>query len=611
MPNANVQFQGQTLPIPGSYYADNVQNAQPANPALVPPMVFIAYGYGGKPFTPQSFPNGGGQALLAAMRGAASSDFVPFIANPSTSLYGASEIIYINCSENTQSHLTLKNASSVNSVALTSTDYGPPSNLLMAGVSAGSTAGIELTLFDGYTGVTQATCDNLGVPFQIAYTGAATGVTFSVTAVSGIGSPASSGAGTVLAAGRGASALTLTSSIPGESYTLQLGAGQYDTIAKLVNFLNTTGSYVAQVLPNAANGQIPTAFLDIASATPLPAPAGGVNQFVNVTAGVGSVLFWVNQFASDMATASGVISGGNSIPAAIELTHFSGAVAGPPSLGDYAAAFTAAASINAWTVFADSNEAGVIALGVQHAFDMSQPDTGKWRRFISGSSVGDTVSEAKTQAQSMNAQQATYVYPGVYRTDVNTNNNTLYDGLHAAAAVASIMAGNVIAQPLTMQTLIGNGVETNLTVGAGGQIDTLQQAGVMPIYTDPQTAQPTIVSDFTTWQNDNNPENIFNQQIGCRQGLAYSLSQGLKPYIGQIASPYGLARVRKAAISILNKLIYSPGNNGILVSWDSKSLVLSYDGSTQTLNVTVNVVFVGQIRFILELAFVMPLNLSA
>jgi hypothetical protein len=133
----------------------------------------------------------------------------------------------------------------------------------------------------------------------------------------------------------------------------------------------------------------------------------------------------------------------------------------------------------------------------------------------------------------------------------------------------------------------------------------------MPVYVDPQSLEPTIVSDMTTWQNDNNPENVFNQQIGCRQGLGYSLSQGLRPYVGQIASPFGLTRIRNKAISILNKLIYSPGNNGILVSWDSKSLAITYDGSNQTANLTVNVVFVGQVRFILELAFVQPLNLAA
>jgi hypothetical protein len=83
------------------------------------------------------------------------------------------------------------------------------------------------------------------------------------------------------------------------------------------------------------------------------------------------------------------------------------------------------------------------------------------------------------------------------------------------------------------------------------------------------------------------------------------------PYVGGIASPFGIAVIRKAAVTILNKLIWSPGNNGFLVSWDPSSLVLTYTGSTQSVNLTVNVVFVGQVRFILELAFVQPLNLAA
>lgn len=610
MPNTNVQFQGQTLPIPGSYFADNVQATQPTNPALVPPMVFIAYGYGGKPKTAQTFPNGGGQALLNALRGAPSADFVPFIANPSTQLFGASEVIYINCSTNTQSKLTLQNSTPKNIIELTSTDYGPPSNLLMCEVQDGTVAGVMMTLFDGYSGIVQDVADNLGVPLQIAYTGSQNGVTLSVTGVSGVATPIDGG-GTTLAAGAGAAELVLSSPGTGESFTLPLGTGQYTTVASIANFLNTTGYYAAQVLPNVSNGQMPAAFLDAVTSTALPAPSAGVNQFVNVTAGTGSIIYWVNQFAVGLASASGVVAGTYSVPANIPLTHFSGATAGVPTNQDYADAFNAAGGVNAWTVFADSNNPAVVALGVQHAIDQSSPAVGKWRRFISGSSIGDTVTQAQTVARSMDAIEATYVYPGVYRTDINTGNNTLYSGLHVAAAVASMMAGNTIPTPLTMKSLIGNGVEVSLTTGAGGQIDQLQQAGVMPVYINPLSDVPTIVSDLTTWQNDNNPENVYNQQVGCRHGLAYSLSQGLQPYVGSIASPYGLALARKAAIGILNRLIFSPGNNGILVSWDPKSLVLSYDGSTQTLNLTVNVVFVGQVRFILELAFVQPLNLAA
>lgn len=610
MPNLNIQFQGQTLPIPGSYYADDVRAALPTNPALVPPMVFIAYGYGGQPFVAQRFSNGGGQALYNAMRGAPSQDFVPFISNPSTELFSASEVIYINCSNNTQSTLILKNGSAANAVFMTSKDYGPPSNLLQAAVSAGTIAGVYVELFDGFTGTTQAAADNLGVPLQIAYAGAASGVTLTVTAVSGVAAyDATSPVSTSLAAGAGASLMTLSSSVSGESITVPLGSGQYSTVGQLAAYLNTTGTFVAQVLPNISNAQCPTAFLSPVSGTSLPV-SGASLTFANVASSVGSVLYWINQF-SGLATASGVVSAAVNQLAVLPLTHFSGATAVAPLLADYAHAFTVAASMNAWTVFADSNDSGVQALGQAHALACSTPGQNKWRRFITGSSIGDTVAQVSARSRSMNAYQVCYTHPGLYRTDINTGTNTLYSGLHVAAAVASMMAGNVIAEPLTMKSLIGNGVEVLLTQGAGGQIDTLQQAGVMPVYLDPLSQEPTIVSDITTWSNDNNPENCFTQQVACRQALAYSLSQGLRPYIGEIASPFGLSLIKKAAINILNKLIWSRGNNGFLVSWDPKTLILTYDGATESVLLTVNVVFVGQVRFVLELVFVQPLNLAA
>ena len=561
MPNANVQYQGQTLPIPGSYYSDNVSAALPSNPALVPPLIFIAYGYGGEGKTPYNFTGGAGlTALQAAMRGGPGADFVPFIANPSPTLFGASQVTYINAASNTQSTLNLLNASGVPVLTLTSANYGPPSNLLQAQVTAGSQGGIELTLFDGYTGTTSAQADNLGVPFAIAATGAVSG-TFVVTAASGTG----------------ATLITLNAS--GVATTFPLGAGQYTTVNALVAAINSSPApFAATVLPNQSNSQQPTSTLDAASGI-CPAPTAGVPNYVNVFGSTGGIDYWVNTFASNLATSAlTTAASGNvvSFPAPTIFSHFTGATAVAPTNNDYAAALNVAATIPGWVVFCDNNNAGVVALGVQHAFDVSQPAVGKPRRFVSGSSIGDTVSSAQTVARSMAIYQGTYVYPGLYATNTATGVNTLYSGLHAAAAVASMMCGNQIAQPLTQQELFGNGVEVVLSLGAGGQIDLLQQAGVMPVYVSPNTGEPTIVSDFTTWQNDNNPENIFNQQVACRQALAYSLANGLQPFVGSIASPFGLTAMKNAAISILNKMIYSPGNNGILVSFDPKSLTLVY-----------------------------------
>lgn len=602
MPNANVQFQGQTLPIPGSYYADNVSAALPANPALVPPLIFIAYGFGEKPLSVNQFSGGvGATALQTAMRGGPGSDFIPFIANPSPVLFGASQITYINPAPNTQSTYVLADASGRPLVNLTSADYGPPSNLLQVEIDAGTQGGVAMTLFDGYTGTNAAQADNLGAPFAVAYTGAVSGATFTTTAASGTG----------------ATNFTLTPGGTVSGYTFPLGSSQYGSVQQLVTAINAASiPFTARVLPNQSNALQPTSTLDTVTTSGLANPTivGSLTtlNYANVPGTMGGIAFWVNRFASNLATAVvSTAASGNTIhtPAIIPLTHFSGATTVLPMASDYGAALAVAATIPGWAVFCDSNDPAVVALGVQHAFDVSQPAIGKPRRFISGSSLGDTVSQAQSVARGMAIYQGTYVYPGLYATDINTGINTLYSGLHVAAAVASMMCGNVIAQPLTQQQVFGNGVETPLSLGAGGQIDLLQQAGVMPIFIDPDNGEPTIVSDFTTWQTDNNPENIFNQQVACRQALAYSLSQGLKPLVGTIESPYGITNIRNRTKSILNQLIYSPGNNGILVSWDPKSLSIVYTGSNQTANLTVNVVFVGQVRFILELVFVQPLNL--
>jgi hypothetical protein len=144
------------------------------------------------------------------------------------------------------------------------------------------------------------------------------------------------------------------------------------------------------------------------------------------------------------------------------------------------------------------------------------------------------------------------------------------------------------------------------------QINQLQGAGVICLRVPQSTGVPTIVSDLTTWQNDNSPENVFNQAVACRQYLAYSLIQTATPYVGGImGGTSSLGKIKKAITSTLNQLKYSgPGSSGILSSWQNSSLVLTYDGATQTVAITVNVIFVGQVRFVTIYTNVQPLNAS-
>jgi hypothetical protein len=584
MANMNVPFGGSTLIVPGAYANDSVAAALPTTPPATPPLIFLGYGYC-QPFTPVTYQSAA--TLQAALRGGPATDYINFIYNPSTQLQGAQQVTFIECGTNTQSAAALNASGSVQVILLRSGNYGLPSNLLQRQVQSGTSAGAKITLYDGYS---QATVvgDNLGVPFTLSYLGAATGVTYSV-----------------IVTGGAATALTTNSTASGESLNIPLGAGQFSTVSQVVQYLNGTSAWSAQVL-STTNGALPSSSLDAAANIPM-ASGGGTS---GVTAILGDPVYWVNNLTGGLATASIVSGITSSVSAALVptvMSPFSGATSTPPTLANYASGFNVALTVQGWAVFADSNASGVVALGVQHVQTAGTPAQGKWRRFFTGSSIGDSVAQAVSRSQQMNSIYGENVYPGIWRTSTTTGLNVLYDGLHAAAAAAGMSTGNPPATPLTNKALLGNGVEVNLTVD---QINTLQQAGVMPIWISPQTGVPTIVSDFTTWQVDANPENVFAQQVACRNFLEYGMVTTMQPYVGSIAAPTNETVITNAAISYLNNSVWSPNrSNGVLAAWDSSSLQLIFTGAQQLAAIAVNVIYVGQNRFITTTFNVQPLNI--
>jgi hypothetical protein len=580
IPNLNIPFNGQTLILPGAYYADNVSQTLPA-PPTTPPLIFIGYGYGQAPFVPVTYDTP--QNLLSGIRGGPASGYVPFLTSPSPQLNGAQQITFINCGVNTQSQYRLLSGTS-GVINLLSTNYGLPSNLLQISVAAGILAGKTVTLYDGYANQTEVG-NNLGVPFQLQYLGAATGVVYNVTVSGGV-----------------ATTFATLSPNAGESVNIPLNPANYGTIQQVAEYLNGTGFYNASVI---GNGALPSTYLD--SATNVALASGAPAPFVNVTATLGDILYWVNNNSGSLATAtlvSGVTSSTALAPTNIPLTPFVSGTSVPPTLSGYASGFNVALGIPGWSVFADSNSSGVMALGTQHAITASETVNGKWRRFFTGSTVGDSVATTVANAQAQDSKYTTYAYPGIWAVSTTTGLNTLYGGLYVAAAAAGMATGNAVATPLTNKALTGTGVEVNLTIS---QIDQLQQSGVMPIYIPQQTGVPTIVSDLTTWQTDANPENVFNQQIACRAYLAYSIVNATNPYVGTIADPITESKILTAVKTTLNALLYNSGNaNGVLVNWDPTTLQLVYNGTQQLAAVSVSVMFVGQNRFITAYVTVLP-----
>jgi hypothetical protein len=598
IPQQGIIFDGQFIGLPGAYFADDVTTAAPNTPPTTPPLILIAYSWGPKPKVPITFTNT--QNLVNAMRGAPGAAYVPFLANPSPALNGAQLVTLIDPSQSTQAFGALAASGALGTQTLmTSVLYGPPSNQMTGQVVSGSTAGLKLILTDNFSG-NQLTGDNLTVPFQLAYSGATSGQTATYTVSGGA-------SGSFSVSGANGSA---------DTFTIPTMSGAYSTVGALVQYLNGTGFYTAQNL-SATQGQLPCSLLTVTGGVALAAPVSGALQFTNVRAYLQDINFWINQFASTMVTS--VVSGSALDTAAwlpvtgATASFFSGARGVPPINADYASALTAALSTPGWTVFCDSNNAAVQSLLAAHCEIASSAPYGQWRRGFTGSSIGDTPAFTQAAAIGLDSLQMNYLYPGIYRTNTVTGNNQLYGGLYAAAAAAGIATGNTVATPLTNKVLNATGVE-NANAGVPltqSQLVSLQNAGVMAIWTPQSAGVPTILSDVTTWQADTNPENTSSQQVACRYWLAYTMVNTLQKYVGSIAYPTNEAIILNATKAALNALIYTGGaSNGVLAAWDTKSLFLTYNGANQTASITVSIRLVGQNRYITVFATVLPLSFT-
>lgn len=613
MADVSIQVNGQTVITPGVYPFDQIVATLPFGFVPTGPLIFVAYGYGGTPavvidgsnnhiarpgYVPTNYSDS--VSLSNAMRGAPSTSYIDFMYNGTSEVNNASIVTYIEAGPNTQSAASLLASGAVAVVNMVSTNFGTPSNLLKYSVEPGSMSanlgglGIALSIVDGFSGGS-AFGDNLGVPFEVAYTGAASGVVYTVsTTISGQ-----------------ATLLQLISPVAGESVQFDLTSNVFSTVSSLIQEINGTGHFAAIGISSTSTGFLPSSNLDVIANVALPAPVATVNQYVPITATLGDIVYFINTQAAFLATATianGITSATGYMPVPLNLGYFSGAVNNVPGPADYAIALNAALAVPAWAVFIDSGDPAVRALGAQHAETASSIPQRRWRRFFTGSALAESASTAQTNARNINQINCTYLWPGITKISTTTGLNQAFDGLHVSAACAGMVCGNPVAMPLTAKTLLGTGVEqtTDLSTKIA-----LQGNGVLVLDYPGDTRIPTLMSDVTTWQNDPSAANIFNQQVACRYALAYYLLKNLQPYVGTIESSFDIGRATNAVKVLLNSLVYTGTNsNGILSSWDPNSLVLTYTGANQTLTVQVTVVLVGQVRFIPVDVSIAPLNIT-
>ena len=592
-PNMNTFFEGEELIVAGTYYADNVSNVLQFPSTGPLPLIYIGFGNGPAPKVPVQF-----NSLLqaqASLRGGQSASYLTpmFLPSPDPTLNGVNTIIYIEAGENTQSTMSLKDTAGTVVINASSAMYGVSANLLQYNVntspSSNPVGGCQVSITDGYTNQTISK-NNLGIPMQVAYLGSQTGVTFSVVASGGV-----------------VTEFEVSSPLASESYTIPINSST--TVAYLVAYLNGTGNYSASVI---SDGNLPAQDLDVVASVSLPSGVAGTYVYTNVTSYLPDVVYWLNNYAGNFiftnsaSIVSGTVSSSTTQVASAPNTNFTGGQSIPPTTADYTNALIAAETVTGWTVFMDSNVPANIMMGAQHAELMSSITEKNPRRFFSGSTVGDTATYTEGICKNLNSITTSYVYPGLQIISQTTGLPTTKGGLYVAAACAGLSCGNRVAEPLTNKQINGIGVEVALNTST---INGLQKSGCIIIQQSNSTGIPTLINDFTTWQGDNNVENVLNQQVACRFATNYYINNLLQPYVGQIAAGViSLGKVKTQVIAGLNNIMYTgPGSSGWVAAWNPASLNLNFNGANMTLAFSASLVFVGQNRFITSYITVEPL----
>lgn len=573
-------FGGQTLVFPGVYSSIIPQTNLP-NTNATPPILLIGSAAGGNYNTPYTFSSW--SDLLTFARGGNIANYIPYFTQPSpvAGVSVSNNIIFINVSNNVPSTLTVNTTVAGSNVVLEAANPGAPSNLLNIQIAANSeySVAMDVTLIDGYSNAAVGGV-GLGVPFLLAYNGSASsGVTYNITATE----------------------FVLSSPNPGESFTFSLGA--FSTMSQLVTAINETGVYEA-VLFSSTDGNLPTSAWSESYATlpsapiALSPPTSGQLNYAAVVVGLPDFIYWVQNIANSLVSIKSINASANAWPlVTMGVTYFTGGQTVAPQVSDYANGFATALNVPAWIVWCDSDSYTVQLLGAEHAKQASQAGVGGYRRFITGSVLGATPAQAIEIASALSSKETTFVYPGLKVINNTTQTPQVISGHAASAMVASFFAGQYPSQSIINVPLNATGVEQSLTAA---QIQQLLSAGVMVLAQRLTNSAPSVVQDVTTWQADSNPVNVFNMLVGAAQWTAYTLNNSLQKYIGQPSSPQTLANLQQDVKKTLNALIYSTSNPiGVLASWNPNSLQVSYNGNTQSYNVSVEVQLINEGNYVL------------
>ncbi len=451
--------------------------------------------------------------------------------DPSSQTNGPATVAAIRVNPALQAGLMLKDSASGNVINLVSTDYGLYTNQIKVKVEAGTNSGKKLTTQFGSNYYSK---DNVGRnAFSLQYTGA------QVTGVMTV------------------SNTTVTLEAPTGTPVSTIDLNVYNTVQKLVDYINTVADFTASVL--GGNGEKPALNgLDSLSLQDVK------TTVYTATANLQAIVDWFNGVGEGYVTASRV-AGAGTVPVNLAFTYLAGGTDGVTTIAEWSAAFTTLQREDVQWVVSISPDASIHAMADSHAVYMSTVARME-RRCLVGGASGDTQAAVEAAALAINSDRTSLCYPGYYDYDDN-GNLALYPPYMTAALVGAAFAGSNPGTPLTNKSIKVRGLETKLRNPT--DTDDLIKAGVLCVE---ETAKGfKVVKSISTWLTNSNYNRVEVSTGVAADFVARNVRNALDDLRGRKGSPLSLAEAESYTDSVLRELARpEPSGPGVIVG-DAKN----------------------------------------
>lgn len=434
--------------------------------------------------------------------------------DPSPQTNGPSLVVAIRVNPALQAGLALADVGASNVIDLKSTDYGLYTNQLKVKIESGSISGKKLTtqLGDDYFNT-----DNVGRnAFSIQYAGA------ELTAVMTVDNA------------------TVTLEAPALTAAATIDLSVYDTVQKLVDYINTVADFSALVLDGngekaALNGLDSVTSQDVLAAA------------FTATADLQAIVDWFNGLGEGYVTAARVAAAGT-VPANLAFTYLAGGSDGVTTSTDWSNAFTELQGEDVQWVVPISSDASIHAMADSHAAYMSNIARMERRCLVGGASA-QTQDEVIAAALALNSDRTSQCYPGYYDYDDN-GDLILYPSYMTAVLVGAAFSGSNPGEPMTNKALKVRGLETKLRNPT--DTDDLIKGGVLCVE---ETAKGyKVVQSITTWLNNANYNRVEVSTGFATDFVARNVREAIDTLRGKKAKPLTLSEAVSRTDTILRQL---------------------------------------------------------